>query len=262
MAKLTHLMIHCAATIEGQNITPDDIRRMHMGVKKNKDGSIYYKGKKYSSISKIPSSDEGIGGVPAEKTRGRGWSRVGYSKFIVLDGGVHTLRDYNEDEWIDNDEYTNGALGMNHKTRHFCYAGGLAKEKRNGKRIAFITLTKQQEESLVMALKAEIINHPNILICGHNQYANKGCPSFNTVLWLEEMGIPSKNIDRTKMRTTLKPIFQTKAEGDKFRNWVNDNCADYAKLIDLDRSGSHKNEYITRAYYKQRHFYNEFSESN
>jgi hypothetical protein len=43
-------------------------------------------------------------------------------------------------------------------------------------------------------------------------------------------------------------VFENKAEGDKFRVWVNDYHSDYAKEIDLDRSGSHTNSYILRAY--------------
>ena len=44
--------------------------------------------------------------------------------------------------------------------------------------------------------------------------------------------------------------FKTKSEGDKFRNWVNDNHPGYAKQIQLDRSGSHTNAYIEKAWNK------------
>jgi hypothetical protein len=44
--------------------------------------------------------------------------------------------------------------------------------------------------------------------------------------------------------------FESKAEGDKFRGWVNDNYPDYAKAIDLDRKGSWFNSFITKAYFK------------
>jgi hypothetical protein len=44
--------------------------------------------------------------------------------------------------------------------------------------------------------------------------------------------------------------FQNKAEGDKFRAWVNDNYPKYAKEIDLDRSGDFNNSYIKKAYAK------------
>ena len=39
-------------------------------------------------------------------------------------------------------------------------------------------------------------------------------------------------------------------EGNAFRNWVNDNYPDYAKEIDLDRTGSHTNSYIKKAWKK------------
>ena len=41
-----------------------------------------------------------------------------------------------------------------------------------------------------------------------------------------------------------------KEEGDKFRNWINDVYPVYAKEIDLDRSGSFNNSYITKAWKK------------
>jgi hypothetical protein len=42
--------------------------------------------------------------------------------------------------------------------------------------------------------------------------------------------------------------FKSKVEGDKFRNWVNDNYPQYAKQIDLDRSGDFNNSYMRKAY--------------
>lgn len=44
--------------------------------------------------------------------------------------------------------------------------------------------------------------------------------------------------------------FKNKEEGDKFRAWVNDKYPDYAKSIDLDRSGSYNNAYINKAWDK------------
>lgn len=42
--------------------------------------------------------------------------------------------------------------------------------------------------------------------------------------------------------------FETQEEGNKFREWVNDNHPNVAKEIDLDRAGSHTNQYILKAY--------------
>jgi predicted chitinase len=44
--------------------------------------------------------------------------------------------------------------------------------------------------------------------------------------------------------------FTSKQDGDKFRAWVNDNHPDYARSINLDRSGSHTNAYILKAWEK------------
>lgn len=42
--------------------------------------------------------------------------------------------------------------------------------------------------------------------------------------------------------------FKDKKEGDAFRRWVNETHPKYAKAIDLDKSGSFFNSYITKAY--------------
>ena len=42
--------------------------------------------------------------------------------------------------------------------------------------------------------------------------------------------------------------FKNTEEGNHFRNWINDTYADYAKKIDLDRSGSYNNAYIKKAW--------------
>tara|TARA_R110002153_G_scaffold189041_4_gene341891 strand:+ start:5293 stop:5976 length:684 start_codon:yes stop_codon:yes gene_type:complete len=44
--------------------------------------------------------------------------------------------------------------------------------------------------------------------------------------------------------------FKNKKEGNKFRNWVNENHTDYAKKIDLDKIGSHTNDFIMKAWAK------------
>lgn len=44
--------------------------------------------------------------------------------------------------------------------------------------------------------------------------------------------------------------FNSRGEGNKFREWVNDNHPDYAKEIDLDRKGSWFNSFITKAWDK------------
>jgi peptidoglycan hydrolase-like protein with peptidoglycan-binding domain len=48
--------------------------------------------------------------------------------------------------------------------------------------------------------------------------------------------------------TTGSSPFATKAEGDAFRKWMNDNYPSVAKKLDLDRTGSHTNQTIKNAF--------------
>ncbi len=162
MAKLKYLVIHCSATKEGVDIRPETIREWHMG--KN----------------------------------GRGWSRVGYSDVITLDGVLHNMH-FAEgtnpyDDIIENDEMTWGVRGINSQSKHVCYIGGVESKRTNGKYKAKDTRTKEQKYTLEIYIKHEILRHPNILIAGHNQFSNKACPSFNVQNFCCEIGLPMKNV--------------------------------------------------------------------
>jgi len=156
MVTLTLLVIHCTATPEGREITKNQLVQMHT----------------------------------AAPPIGQGWSQVGYSDMIHLDGRLENLVAYNEDQIVDRWEITNGVVGLNHKARHVVYVGGLAKDNKT----PLDTRTFPQKE----ALKTYILNflklHPNAQIAGHNQFANKACPSFNTGIWLKQIGVSNKNI--------------------------------------------------------------------
>jgi N-acetylmuramoyl-L-alanine amidase len=156
MAKLELLCIHCTATPEGREVYPEDIRKWHL-----------------SPIS----------------AGGRGWSRVGYSDLIMTLGTVVNLMRYNDDNIVDPWELTNGATGINHKTRHIVYAGGTDK-KGNAKD----TRTKAQLQAMTDYIWAFLKKHPQVKICGHNQFAAKACPSFDVPKWLRSIGIPEQNI--------------------------------------------------------------------
>lgn len=87
MGKATHIMIHCADTPEGMDVTGDHIRQWHI--------------------------------------EERGWSRVGYHHLIRLSGMIEDLIEYDEDDIIEPWEISNGAKGWNGKVLpHICYAGG------------------------------------------------------------------------------------------------------------------------------------------
>jgi len=263
MGAYKYLMIHCTATVQGAKLNHESIQRMHMGAKKLPDGRIQYKGVKYDSISDLP--NEQLGGVHSTKTNGRGWDRVGYSQIFFEDGASHKFVEHNGDNWISADEITYGAVGFNNVTKHFVYAGGLAKSYTMiGGKINHDfknTMSTAQEWELICAVKKEIRENPNVKIIGHNQTAVKGCPCFDVREWCRLVGIPEQNIDTRNLLVNLKnettsnhgkqsTPFKNKSEGDKFRQWVNYMHREYAKEIDLDESGSHTNAYIMKAWKK------------
>jgi|TARA_R110000822_G_scaffold47109_4_gene125150 hypothetical protein len=76
--------------------------------------------------------------------------------------------------------------------------------------------------------------------------------SVNNPPKIEEIAVVIAN-------TPYTAILKNKSEGDDFRNWVNDNYSDYAKQIDLDRSGSYNNSFVEKAWKK---YGAEYSQSN
>ena len=157
MANYKYLVIHCTATKEGVNIKPEQIKEWHMG------------------------------------ENGRGWSRVGYSDLITLDGALHNLhfaKGTNPyDDFVEHSEMTWGVKGINKYSKHVCYVGGLDdnKDPKN-------TMTTEQKYTLEIYLKHEILRHPDLLIAGHNQFSTKACPCFFVPNLCRDMGIEKKNI--------------------------------------------------------------------
>ena len=151
MAQLKYLVIHCTATPEGRDVTPEDIRRLHT-----------------SPVS----------------AGGRGWKQVGYTDLIRLDGTVERLVNNNEDANVDPWEITNGAKGYNSISRHIVYAGGCDKSM-NPKD----TRTAAQEKALVTYVRDFHRRFPKVRIIGHNEIAAKACPSFDVQKWLKSIGI-------------------------------------------------------------------------
>ena len=156
MAKLEFGVIHCTATPEGRDTKAKAILDYHL-----------------RAIAK----------------GGRGWTRPGYSAIVELDGTVVTLRPYDEDAIVEDHEITWGAVGINHKSIHVCYVGGV-----DVKGIPKDTRTNAQKLALEVIVKDWIRKWPWIKIIGHYDVARKACPSFPVAKWLREIGIPEANI--------------------------------------------------------------------
>lgn len=152
MAKLKFLVLHCTATPEGREVSSDDIRAWHTN--------------------------------PVSKG-GRGWSQVGYTDLIHLNGEVERLVDNNEDANVDPWEITNGAKGYNSISRHVVYVGGVVADGKTAKD----TRTKAQKAAMEAYVKEFHRRHPNVRIIGHREVATKDCPSFDVQVWLKEIGV-------------------------------------------------------------------------
>lgn len=156
MKKLKYLIIHCTATPEGREVSAEEIRRWHT----------------------------------ADPPQGRGWSRVGYSDIIHLNGEIQNLSEYNSDQWVQDNEITYGARGYNAISRHVVYVGGTHK---NGTPLD--TRTPQQMAAMYAYVVQTIAKHPDIKVLGHNQVnPNKACPSFNVPDWMRLVNLPERNI--------------------------------------------------------------------
>lgn len=195
MGKLTHAMVHCSYTKAIKSITADDILQWHLGPKDLKDSNgkrigVRYKGKTYKDRMDLPV--EKIAGASIFTLRGNGWSKPGYSDVIERSGSLISLIGYDDDDWVESWEITNGASGWNGRTRHVCLIGGKA---NNGKDTED-NFTNTQYVALEAWVKATVRNHSKIKLIGHNQVnKTKGCPGFNVPVWGRKIGLDKRNLD-------------------------------------------------------------------
>jgi len=163
MKALKYIMIHCTATPEGRSVSPADIVRWH---------------------------------TAPIKEGGRGWKQVGYTYLIAIDGKLEQLVANNGNDIVDPWEITNGAMGYNAETLHIVYAGGLSAKKIPG--ITGLppkdTRTPEQLAAMEKLVKELLAKHPKAILIGHNNVANKACPSFNVRQWGLSVGIDKKRL--------------------------------------------------------------------
>ena len=155
--KIKYLCIHCTATKEGSSYTGRQVRGWH---------------------------------------KDKGWKVVGYHWYIDLKGYVDNLHPVDGDNLIQTNEIVNGCWGLNSKSLHVCYCGGVDADGKPKD-----TRTQSQRESLEIVVKGMIRRYPHIKVLGHNQAiypgrTPKACPSFNVPDWLERIGVSEDNIER------------------------------------------------------------------
>ena len=129
MRKINKIILHCAATPEGREVSVDTIRKWHLK---------------------------------------RGFNDIGYHYLIHIDGTIEEGRPLSKQ----------GAhcSGQNRGSVGICYVGGMSKDMKKAKD----TRTQAQKDSLINLMHELIYKYnKDMTIHGHNEYANKACPSFN-----------------------------------------------------------------------------------
>ena len=97
----------------------------------------------------------------------RGFNDIGYHYVIDLQGGVHIGRPI--------EKIGAHCSGQNRGSIGICYVGGMSKDMKKAKD----TRTQAQKDSLIKLMHELIYKYnKDMTIHGHNEYANKACPSF------------------------------------------------------------------------------------
>ena len=98
----------------------------------------------------------------------RGFSDIGYHFLIHIDGTIEEGRPINK-QGAHCSGQNRGSIGI-------CYVGGMSKDMKKAKD----TRTQAQKDSLIKLMHELIYKYnKDMTIHGHNEYANKACPSFN-----------------------------------------------------------------------------------
>lgn len=189
MNPLRYLVIHCLATPNGIPVTVDRLRQMHMGPRELTGGAVQYLGLRYQSRSALPA--DRIGGVLVRDLTGRGWDRLGYRALIHANGQVERLVPANRNAFVEPGEITWGVgPEVNPVGHHIALEGGLSPD---GKQIQS-PLTAANRKALQEVVRDYLSFAPAVAIAGHNQFANKACPSFWVPSLLREWEVPETNI--------------------------------------------------------------------
>lgn len=189
MGKLKYLFVHCTATPAGRAVSSKDLDHWHLSPKDLSTGEVRYMKKIYQSREHLPNIK--LHGTLIKDLYGRGWSKVGYSDMIHINGTLENLISYNEDNWVDSSEISNGASGFNSNSRHIVIVGGKGFNEADFDEV----LSPEQFIALQIYIKEFLGKHPDCEVLGHYQVnPHKGCPGFNVPEYLRFISIPEKYI--------------------------------------------------------------------
>lgn len=98
--------------------------------------------------------------------KARGFATIGYHYVIYMDGTIHEGR--------PEEQMGAHTTGQNPNSIGICYIGGT-----DAKGNPMDTRTDKQKVALIALVKELKEKYPKATIHGHNEYANKACPSFD-----------------------------------------------------------------------------------
>ena len=104
----------------------------------------------------------------------RGFTTIGYHYVVLLDGTIERGR--------PEEQVGAHCKGHNSRSIGIAYVGGCDKAMRPKD-----TRTTPQCASLAHLLKKLKAKYPQATIYGHNEFANKACPSFDVQKWINEI---------------------------------------------------------------------------
>lgn len=168
----------------------------HKGPRDLPNGKVRFLGKDYNSREELPMVK--LNGVWVKNIHGRGWDRFGYADVIHHTGEIENITPYDKDDFVDREEITWGAVGVNSVSRHVALEGGI--HPIQGNRLGFWAFdelyTDEQFVMLASYLKQAILDYPWINIIGHTEVpnANKSCPNFRVGRFCQDIGINNENI--------------------------------------------------------------------
>jgi N-acetylmuramoyl-L-alanine amidase len=106
----------------------------------------------------------------------RGFSDIGYHYLIHIDGTIEPGR-----------PIAKPGAHCSNQNKHsigICYVGGMDKDMKHPKD----TRTQAQKDSLIKLMHELIYKYnKDMTIHGHNEFANKACPSFNVQVEYENL---------------------------------------------------------------------------
>jgi hypothetical protein len=166
---------------------------------KDYDGFVRFLGKDYPDRGALPM--DLIAGLFPKNLYGRGWDRLGYADLLHSNGYIENITPYDDDDFVDKNEITWGAVGVNSISRHIALEGGIHPNgDKNGCWPFEELYTDEQFVKLSSYLKQAILDYPYIKIAGHYQIpkAGKTCPNFDVPDFCRSIGIEEKNIGLIK----------------------------------------------------------------